>query len=230
MSPSLVTPKNTGIGLTVRCVGRTAALAILSQMLPRALVTFALVAAMAAGCGGGDDGAGAAATPLAPAQTRTLREKVFTTSVPQDWHQRKVTRERERVYFLNSGRGHANGLGLAAPGEVGLTIARQRATSGQSALTAIETIVATPDNAVGVIRSRPIKAARLGGAEAATTQFTYTLGGATYIQSNLVAVNGDTLIFIEVDVEPLRAADGERVLSTVTQSWRWRGGEPAVAS
>lgn len=193
-------------------------------------MTFAFVAAVAAGCGGGDDGAGTPAAPLAAGQTRTLREKDFTTAVPRGWHQRKVRRERERVYFLNSGRGHANDLGLAAPGEVGLTIARQRAPGGQSALTAIETIVATPDDAVGVTRSGPIKAASLGGADAATTQFTYTLGGATYIQSNLVAVKDDTLIFIEVDVEPLRAADGLQVMATVTRNWRWRGGEPSVAS
>jgi hypothetical protein len=191
-------------------------------MALRALLVAVVAAATITGCGGGGGSSTQEhATPLAQAQTRAFREKGFNTSVPAGWHQRRRASAGERIYFLNSGSGHANDLGLAAPGEIGLTIARQRALRGQSARAALATIAATPDGATGVARSHPIKQSQLDGSDAATTQFTYTYNGATYIQSNIVAIYRGVLVFIEVDAEPYRASDAQRIMSTVTGNWHW---------
>jgi hypothetical protein len=200
-------------------------------MLHRALVTLTLLAVVASGCGGSDRSPSPAPPPpLAQAQTRSFHEKSFATAVPEAWNQRKVARAGERIWFLNSGPGHADDYGLAAPGEIGLTIARQKAVPGQSAAEAVATIAATPEGALGVARSKPIRTAPLDGAEAATTQFTYTYHGIAYVQMNMVGIYRGTLVFIEVDAQPYKATDAERIMSTVVRNWRWKRPADSVVS
>jgi hypothetical protein len=201
-------------------------------MLDRALVTLIALAAVAGGCGGSDRSASPAPPPppLAQAQTRSFHEKGFATAVPEGWNQRKVVRAGDRIWFLNSGPGHADDYGLAAPGEIGLTIARQKAVRGQSASEALATIAQTPEGALGVTRSEPIKPAPLDGAEAATTRFTYTLDGTSYLQMNMVAIYRGTLVFIEVDAQPYDATGAERIMSTVVGNWRWKRPADSVVS
>ena len=95
---------------------------------------------------------------------------------------------------------------------------------------ALERIVGTPPNALGVKRTQPPADARLAGAEAATTQYTYTEDGVTYVQSNLVAVTGGVTVFIEVDAPPAQADEAERTLATVIRNWRWTTREGGVNS
>jgi hypothetical protein len=200
-------------------------------MFLRALVMLTVLAAGVAGCGGSDQpGAKPPARPLAQAQIRSFHERAFTTAVPEKWHQRKVVRASDRIWLLNSGPGHADDHGLAAPGEIGLTIARQQALPGQSALEALGTTVATPQGALGVARSGPVKPASLDGTEAATTQFTYTFEGIVYLQMNMVAIYRGTLVFIEVDAQPYNATGADRIMSTVTRNWRWKRPADSVAS
>jgi hypothetical protein len=204
----------------------------------RALLPVLLLAAVClGGCGGG--GAALVAPPgsftehlpdpFPRAQTRTLREKDFSTAVPSGWNSRVEKGDGMRSHFLNSGSGQANDYGLAGEGQVGLTIARQR-TEDSSARIALERIVGTPPGALGVKRIQPPADARLAGAEAATTQYTYTEDGVTYVQSNLVAVTGGVTVFIEVDAPPAQADEAERTLATVIQNWRWRTAEGGVNS
>lgn len=190
-------------------------------MFRRALVTLAALAAVASGCAGSNQPISSPAPPLAHAQVRSFHAKAFTTSVPEKWHQRMVDRTGDRIWFLNSGPGHADDHGLAAPGEFGLTIARQKALPGQSASEALATIAGTPEGALGVARSKPIRRAALDGTEAATTQFTYTYQGIVYLQMNMVAIYRGTLVFIEVDAQPYNASDAERIMSTVVRNWHW---------
>jgi hypothetical protein len=205
------------------------------------LVLSVLVLAVSAalvGCGGGGVTPAVHATtsfaarlpePLPREQTRTLRGRGYRTAVPAAWHSRVKRGDGVRTYFLNSGSGHATDYGLAGPAQVGLTIANQR-TEDASATAALNRIVGTPPNAVGVKRIEPIADARLAGAEAATTQYTYTDEGVTYVQSNLVAVTGDVTIFIEVDAPPAQADEAARTLATVIKNWRWTGGGGGVNS
>jgi hypothetical protein len=201
----------------------------------RILLLLLLAAAAAAGCGGGS-------TPVPPAsfvdrlpqpfpasQTRPLRERDYRTAVPSDWSARVQRGDGMRTHFLNSGSGHANDYGLAGAGQVGLTIANQRTADG-SAIAALDRIVGTPPNALGVKRIEPVADARLAGAEAATTQYTYTDEGVTYVQSNLVAVTGGVTIFIEVDAPPALADEAARTLATVIRNWRWTTGAGGVNS
>jgi hypothetical protein len=197
------------------------------------LKPISLVLALAiAGCGGSNDAVDPPrpAAPLAQTETRPFVEQGFRTAVPRGWHRRLVKRDGERLHFLNSGRGHANDFGLAQPGEVGLTIARQQVPRDASARGQLARIAATPDGAFGVTRSRPIESASLDGAQAATTQFTYTYEGRSFVQSNVVAIYRGVLVFIEVDVEPPRAADGDQVMATVRRAWRWTRPEDVVTS
>lgn len=192
-----------------------------------------LVASLAAsGCGGGEVTPAMHATtsfaahlpdPFPAAQTRPFRGRGYRTSVPAGWHSRVKRGDGMRTYFLNSGSGYATDEGLAGLEQVGLTIANQR-TEDASATAALGRIVGTPPNAVGVKRIEPVADARLAGAEAATTQYTYTDQGVTYVQSNLVAVTADVTIFIEVDAPPAQAAEAARTLATVIKNWRWTGG------
>jgi hypothetical protein len=199
----------------------------------------ALAALAAAGCGGGGGltpavHASASFTarlpdPLPRHQTRTLRGRGYRTAVPVGWHSRVSRGDGVRTYFLNSGSGHASDYGLAGAEQVGLTIASQR-TEDASATAALGRIVGTPPNAVGVRRIEPVADARLAGAEAATTQYTYTDEGVTYVQSNLVALTGDVTIFIEVDAPPSQADEAARTLATVIKGWRWETGRGGVNS
>jgi len=209
-------------------------------MRPRlALAVACCVIAALPGCGGGSDAgpaplpeAGVAATPLDPARTTPLSDRDFDTAVPGDWHRRIDRRRGERFYYLNSGRGFASDLGIAAPGEVGLTVATQPSSSlpaDTSARAALERIAATPDEATGVAR-KPIEAARLDGAQAARTQFTYKFRGRSIVQSNVVAIAHGVIIFIEVDAEPSDAAEGQRVLATVVENWHWSESAAVVPS
>src|SRR5689334_23151036 len=98
----------------------------------RLALALACVIAALPGCGGGSsDGpvplpeAGVSAMPLDPARTTPLTDLDFDTAVPAGWHRRLERRSGERFYYLNSGRGFASDLGIAAPGEVGLTVATQ---------------------------------------------------------------------------------------------------------
>ena len=165
----------------------------------------------------------ASAGPFPADQTRTLRERDYRTAVPAGWNARVEKGDGVRTHFLNSGSGHATDYGLAGAEQVGLTVANQR-TEDASAEAALERIVGTPPNAVGVRRIEAVADARLAGAEAATTQYTYTDDGVTYVQSNLVAVTGDVTIFIEVDAPPDRADTAARTFATVLQNWRWTTG------
>jgi hypothetical protein len=201
----------------------------------RTLLLLVMVAAAPVGCGGGGSPAppksfvDALPDPFPAAQTRTLREPDFKTAVPAGWHARVQRGDGMRTHFLNSGSGHANDYGLAGAGQVGLTIANQRTEDG-SASAALDRIVGTPPNALGVKRIEPVADARLAGAEAATTQYTYTDDGVTYVQSNLVAVTGGVTIFIEVDAPPAQVDEARRTLATVIQNWRWTTGEGGVNS
>jgi hypothetical protein len=186
-----------------------------------------LLALAIAGCGGSTGTLGPPRSfvdglpaPLAHSETTPLHDQGFVTAVPAGWHARLAKGDGSRSHFLNSGVGEANDFGLAGEGQVGLTIARQR-TQDPSAAAALERIVGTPPNAVGVHRIQPTASARLAGAEAATTQYTYSDSGVTYVQSNLVAVAGSETIFIEVDAPPAQAAEGARAFATVIQNWRW---------
>jgi hypothetical protein len=192
------------------------------------------------GCGGDSGHAptapppevGPSATPLDPSRTTTLADPDFQTAVPAGWHRRPKRRSGERFYYLNSGRGSASDLGIAAPGEVGLTVATQLSSDlpkDTSARAALERIAATPDEATGVAR-KPIEAARLDGAQAARTQFTYKFKGRSIVQSNLVAIAHGVVIFIEVDAEPQDASEAQRVLATVIENWRWSESAAVVPS
>jgi hypothetical protein len=198
----------------------------------RTLVLLALlVASTAAGCGGGGSGAppksfaDALPDPFPPGQIGPLHERGFTTAVPSGWNARVVRGDGMRTHYLNSGSGQANDFGLAGMGQVGLTIARER-TQDSSAAVALARIVGTPPNALGVKRTQLPTDTTLAGAEAATTQYTYTFEGVTYVQSNLVAVTGGVTVFIEVDAPPAQGDQAGRTLATVIRNWRWttRGG------
>jgi hypothetical protein len=192
----------------------------------------------AAGCGGGGVTPAMRAPasfvarlpdPFPSSQTRTFRGRGYRTAVPAGWHSRMTRGDGMRTYFLNSGSGHASDEGLAGPAQVGLTIANQR-TDDASAAAALNRIVGTPPNALGVKRIEPVADARLAGAQAATTRYTYTDDGVTYVQSNLVALTGDVTIFIEVDAPPAHADEAARTLATVIKNWRWTGGGGGVNS
>jgi hypothetical protein len=193
----------------------------------RPLLLLLLLAAAAVGCGGGASLAVPPSSfaehlpnPFPVSQTRPLRERDYKTAVPSGWNARVQKGDGMRTHFLNSGSGHANDYGLAGAGQVGLTIANQ-ATQDASASVALDRIVGTPPNALGVKRIEPVAGTRLAGAEAATTQYTYTDEGVTYVQSNLVAVTGGVTIFIEVDAPPAQADEAARTLATVIRNWRW---------
>src|SRR3954468_3381608 len=188
------------------------------------------VIAALGGCGGADDSppappaeAGPSATPLDPARTATLADPAFETAVPGGWHRRGERKGGERFYYLNPGPGFASDYGIAHPGEVGLTIATQPASSlpdDSSAQSALAEIAATPDEATGVAQ-KPVLPARLDGAQAARTQYTYKFDGRSIIQSNLVAIGHGVIVFVEVDAEPEDRAQAERVLATVIDNWHW---------
>jgi hypothetical protein len=197
--------------------------------MSRRLVALCCALAALSGCGGGGAGepatpeSGPSAAPLDPARTATLADPDFDTAVPSGWHRRQQRKGGQRSYYLNSGAGFASDYGIAARGEVGLTIAAQPSSDlpdGISARAAFERIVATPDEATGVAR-KPVTGARLDGAQAAMGQSTYKFRGRLMIQSNMVAIGRGVVVFIEVDAEPEDAAEGQRVLASVVESWRW---------
>ena len=198
-----------------------------------ALVVALLVMVAAAGCGSDKPPTGLVPSrlpdPLPASQTRPLRERDFKTAVPSGWNSRIARGDGMRTHYLNSGSGQANDFGLAGMGQIGLTIARQR-TQDSSAAVALERIVGTPPGAIGVKRTQPATDTTLAGAEAATTQYTYTFDGVTYVQSNLVAVTGGVTVFIEVDAPPAQADEAQRTLATVIRNWRWTTREGGVNS
>jgi hypothetical protein len=202
------------------------------------LLVLLLAALTASGCGGGAPPdvihppvsfSKLLPDPFPPDQTRALREREYRTDVPAGWNSRVERGDGTRTHYLNSGSGHATDYGLAGAEQVGLTIANQR-TEDATAVAALNRIVGTPPNAVGVKRIEPVVDARLAGAEAATTRYTYTDEGVTYVQSNLVAVTGDVTIFIEVDAPPDRADTAARTFATVIENWRWLTGRGGVNS
>ncbi len=207
--------------------------------MPLRLTVLCCVLVALAGCGGGDgQGASAApqpgssAAPLDPGRTTTLSDQDFETAVPAGWHRRTDDRDGQTFYYLNSGSGFASDYGIAGRGEVGLTIAAQPSSDlpgNTSARGAFERMVATPDEATGVAR-KPLKDARLDGAQAATGQFTYKFEGRSIVQSNMVAIARGVIVFIEVDSEPGQAARARRVLATVVDSWHWSEAAAVVPS
>jgi hypothetical protein len=197
--------------------------------MPRRIAALLCAAVALAGCGGSGDTppagteAGPSAAPLDPGRTTTLPDPDFETAVPAGWHRRLKREQGQRFYYLNSGPGYANDYGIASRGEVGLTIATQPSSDlphVTSARGAFERIVATPDEAIGTAR-KPLADSRLDGAQAATGQSTYKLGGRSIIQSNMVAIGHGVIVFIEVDAEPSDAAQARRLLATVIENWQW---------
>lgn len=207
-------------------------------MTSRVLAACGVMAALA-GCGGGSGAGpsaapqpGPSAAPLEPSRTTALADPDFDTTVPARWHRRADRRSGERFYYLNSGPGVANDLGIASRGEIGLTIATQPSSSlprETSAAGALDRIAATPPAATGEAR-KPILPARLDGAQAARTQFTYKWKGRSIVQSNLVAIANGVIVFIEVDAEPSDAREAQRVLATVIDGWRWSESTAVVPS
>lgn len=163
----------------------------------------------------------APAAAFAAGGIHRLQDPAFTTTVPGGWHERTVHRHGHRIYFFNSGSGHASNLGLPPRGQIGLTIGVRRVARGTTARHAVGTDVGYPRGAKGVTGTA-VRRTRLAGARAATITLEYRYKGVRWVQSDLVAIHGTTLAFLEVDAGPAKARRGRSVLAAVRRSWRWR--------
>jgi hypothetical protein len=186
-------------------------------MLCRALRPCFVVVAVAAVIGGAQAGA--------VTQTRPLRDASFTTAVPARWHERMVQRGGVRTYLFNSGRGHADSLGLAGPGQAALTVSRlprSKAPSANSARAALYKVVGIPRGASRIKNTQPVRDTALGGAQAVTIQYAYTFRGARNVQTDLVALHRDSIAMVEINAPPPRATVARHALAAVISAWRWR--------
>jgi hypothetical protein len=156
----------------------------------------------------------------APA-TRQLDGPTFTTTVPAGWHQRTLERNGRRAWFLNSGSGHANNLGLPARGQIGLTIGSRQVRGGTTVRRALRTDIGHPRGAKDLRIGRAHRT-KLAGAPAGAVTSKYRYKGIRWVQSNVVAVHGKTVIFLEVDAGPKKARAGRRVMASVRRGWRWK--------
>jgi hypothetical protein len=164
----------------------------------------------------------AVAAPAASAlPLRTLRDPAFTTAVPAGWHERTVKDHRDRTYFLNSGSGHANNLGLPGRGQIGLTVGLHHTARGTSARHVLLHFVGYPAGAKE-LRVSPLHDAHLAGAHAATITLRYRYKGVRWVQRDLVAVHGAKVGFIEVDAGPSKARSARRTMAAVEHHWHWR--------
>lgn len=182
----------------------------------RALLVLPFVLACATGCG--------SQSSTGP-KSRTLQAAAFVTTVPASWHERHLQGKGDDLYFLGSGSKAPNDLGIVAGG-IGMTIGTQPVSqvhNPASAAVAIKRTVGTPKGAARVTLTEPIAKAQLGGADAATSQFTYTFRGTDDVQSDLVALHGSKLVVIEVNSGPSLEPSAHRVFSELVKTWRWRG-------
>jgi hypothetical protein len=91
----------------------------------------------------------------------------------------------------------------------------------KSALVAIKAAVGTPRVATDVVASEPARAAVLDRADAATLAFSYRYRAQRNVQSDLVALHGDRLALIEVNVAPALQPLARRVMRKIVADWRW---------
>jgi hypothetical protein len=168
-----------------------------------------------------------AALLLAPAAaaaatgTQPLDDPAFTTAVPAGWHERSTHQHGRRAHFFNSGSGHANDLGLPPHGQIGLTIGVHHIARGTSVSRALHTNVGYPRGATG-LKGSPAHKTRLAGARAGAVTLKYRYKGARWVQSDVVAIHGTTLAFLEVDAGLAKARAARRTLATVRRNWRWK--------
>jgi hypothetical protein len=156
----------------------------------------------------------------APA-TRPLDNPDFSTAVPAGWHERTLERNGRRAYYLNSGSGYANNLGLPGRGQIGLTIGIRHVRRGTTVRHALRTDIGFPKGAKDLKVGRPHRT-KLAGARAGAITSKYRYKGIRWVQSNVVAVHGKSIAFLEVDAGPKKARAGRRVMASVRRNWRWK--------
>jgi hypothetical protein len=160
------------------------------------------------------------ATAAAASATRPLEDPVFTTAVPAGWHER-TDHKHGRIYFLNSGSGHANNLGLPGRGQIGLTVAVHHVKRGSTVRQVVGKHVGSPRGAKG-LRWSGISKTRLAGARAGTVTARYRYKGVRWVQRDLVAIKGSHYVFVEVDAGPKKSGRARATMATVRRNWRWR--------
>lgn len=191
-----------------------------------AVLVLAPAGALAA-CGSGGGSAGHAVGP-APARlgvTERLHANAFSAEVPAAWRRRSASLGGGRAYFLGS-RGAVSDLGIAAPGQIGLTVSTARAgaavvAAGHDPKRLIAHVVGRPPGARHVRTLKPAAALRVGPTPGATITYAYVFRGRRMVQTDAVAVRKGVVAFLEADAAPGQAKTAARALALAARTWRW---------
>jgi len=163
------------------------------------------------------------AAPSSSANTTTLRGTSFTTSYPAGW---KIATQRKGAaaqYLLSSTGAAISRLGIGPAGTVGVTLDELVAPSkvrSESAEQLLQQLVGTPVKQVTDMR--PPAIAKVDGAQAATFACSYTYDGVANVQVDLVARRGPTVMFLETNADPAKAAQASSAFALIVANWRWR--------
>jgi hypothetical protein len=174
-------------------------------------------------------GSSVSVAPSGPA----LQGTTFRTEYPAGWTLR-VRHPASYVtsYSLSSTRAGLDGLQIPAPGAIGITVSEfplseiiangATAAAMRNPITALAHVVGIPGMAEKAKVITPLPAAKLDGAPAAGIVWNYTYGRVGNIQSDVVALDGGTVVSIELDTEPSLAAKGGIAMATVLDNWHWQ--------
>jgi hypothetical protein len=192
------------------------------------IAVIVVVAAVVVFTMGGSKSAGPTA-PSTPVRAHnaagTIHGHGFTASVLSGWSltSQQAPGGRNR-YQLSSTGAPINRLGLPPAGTIGITIDASPSSSTGAVPTVLSMLsasVGTPRGAVGVAVGSPARVVRLAGVSAAEKAYTYTYGGFSNVQVDLVARHGGTAYLIELNAEPSLLPESQSALELLFSSWRW---------
>jgi hypothetical protein len=172
------------------------------------------------------------------AAPQTLNGGSFTTAYQAGWaltvrHGPTGTAR----YQLSSTGAPVNGLGIAPPGTIGITIDEMPVSSlavlhlagagpdpaaaSQSAVELLPHAVGTPSGAQAVATADLAHALTLDGADAAEEAYTYSVAGHENVQVDILSHHEGQMVLLELDAEPAAAGAGQAALEAITREWRW---------
>lgn len=184
--------------------------------------------------GPADAGAGPANSGAGQASAGTLSGTTFTTHIPDGWALSVSHPSAEvNAYTLTTGHAGRNDLGIASDGVIAITISEYSlatlarldpgaAGAVQDPVGLVTDLTSPPSGAQDGSASAPNRGS-LGGQPAAGISYTYTYEGVRNVQTDLIAVNGQAVATVELDVAPALARQGSSAMNSVIADWRWRG-------
>lgn len=174
---------------------------------------------------------GALAAPALAADGPTVKGQDFTTRLPSGWTAHTRTTGGEKQYLWGSHGTTVSTLGIPTKGGIGVnalveteaTVRKQhRGKLSSDPVAVLIAITGVPKGATHLKAVTKAHATTLAGAKAGTATVSYTYKKRSIVQTDVVALRGGKVHFVELDVDQANAAAGRTALRAILAAWKFR--------